>query len=422
MQLATQHTAELVLIAVAAPFLLFPTLARPMTLLMLCLLSLLWAAQALRRQAWPVTPFNGVLLLFAVMVFVSILTTPAPDLTLPKATGIVLGLAVFRAVAGLRGQRSATLCLVGLILAGLAVWAVGLVDLDWPSKIPFLQTWWDRLPQHIVRIPEAPQGGVSPNQLAGTIVLVLPAALVALLGGSQFPNPRLLRPLGLGAAILWGGTLFLTQSRGGWVGGAVGALSLVALWAASARRPWQRMLGIALAALAVLGSAIILRTVGVDRVTGLLDGASEGSVETAVGAFSFQGRVEIWSRALYMMYDFPFTGQGLGAFRESLPALYPLFLVRLERYIPHAHNVFLHVGVDLGLPGLVAYLSLLVVGVWIGWNRVQRGGWERWLGLGVLAGLIGYHVFGLTDTVALGSKPSFLFWWLMGLLAIDPDP
>ena len=37
--------------------------------------------------------------------------------------------------------------------------------------------------------------------------------------------------------------------------------------------------------------------------------------------------IEIWSRALYALQDFPFTGVGLGAFRRVVNVLYPLFLV-----------------------------------------------------------------------------------------------
>jgi len=154
----------------------------------------------------------------------------------------------------------------------------------------------------------------------------------------------------------------------------------------------------------------------------LLYGAAEGSVQTAVGSISLQGRVEVWSRALSALRDFPFTGLGLGSFRRAAATLYPFFLLGSVQDISHSHNVFLQVGVDVGLPGLVGYLGLLATAVAVGWGKVRRGGWERLVGLGVLSSLLGYHVFGLADTVALGSKPSFLFWWVLGLLAVEPDP
>jgi len=412
---------EWVLLLGAAPFLLLPSLSGRLSAVMLGLLCWFWVAQALRGQAWPLTPFNGVLLLFSVMVLVSVLITPNPGLTLPKATGLVLGLAVFRLVARMRGQRGGTVCLGGLIVAGMGVCALGLLDLNWPAKLPVLQTWLDRLPQHIIRLPGAPGDGISANQLAGSLVLVLPAALAAFLGSSQSENRWIVRLLGLSATALWAATLFLTQSRGGWVGGVAGALGLFALWGLSGSRRWQRLVGMAVPALVLLSGVLVFLSLGLDRVTGLFYGAPQRAVVTAVGAISFRGRVEIWSRALYTLFDFPFTGRGLGTFRQAAPHLYPL-LMEGHKDIAHAHNVFLQIGVDLGLPGLISYVALLVVAGQTGWQRIRRGGEARWLALGVLAGLFGFHVYGLVDTVALGSKPSFLFWWLLGLLAADPDP
>jgi putative inorganic carbon (HCO3(-)) transporter len=70
-------------------------------------------------------------------------------------------------------------------------------------------------------------------------------------------------------------------------------------------------------------------------------------------------RVEIWSRALYMIQDFPFTGIGTGTFQSVANALYPFFLAGPNAEIPHAHNLLLQVAVDLGIPGLIAFLSIL---------------------------------------------------------------
>jgi len=38
------------------------------------------------------------------------------------------------------------------------------------------------------------------------------------------------------------------------------------------------------------------------------------------------------------------------------------------------------------------------------------------LALGLMAGLIGLHAYGLTDAVALGSKPAVAFWFALGLV------
>ena len=81
-----------------------------------------------------------------------------------------------------------------------------------------------------------------------------------------------------------------------------------------------------------------------------------------------QGRVELWSRALYAIQDFPLTGCGLGTFRQVVHLLYPPFFVEPGADLAHAHNFFLQVALDLGVPGLIAYLALLGTALWAGWR------------------------------------------------------
>ena len=40
---------------------------------------------------------------------------------------------------------------------------------------------------------------------------------------------------------------------------------------------------------------------------------------------------------------------------------------------------------------------------------------HRALGVGLLGGLAAHAAYGLTDAVALGAKPGFIFWLLLGL-------
>ena len=39
----------------------------------------------------------------------------------------------------------------------------------------------------------------------------------------------------------------------------------------------------------------------------------------------------------------------------------------------------------------------------------------------VASGLVGLHIYGLTDALALGSKPGIAFWMALGLLAALPQ-
>jgi len=61
---------------------------------------------------------------------------------------------------------------------------------------------------------------------------------------------------------------------------------------------------------------------------------------------------------------------------------------------------------------LIAYLALLGVAFVVTWRS------EPQKGLPFLAALIALHTYGLTDSIALGSKPGIVFWASLGLLAM----
>jgi putative inorganic carbon (hco3(-)) transporter len=136
---------------------------------------------------------------------------------------------------------------------------------------------------------------------------------------------------------------------------------------------------------------------------------------TDSGTFAF--RLGTWRIALWMIHDFPFTGVGLGAFNAVGTRLYPL----AETNHPGAHNIFLQVGVDLGLPGLVAYLSWLLLNFTLGWLTLRRAARKSDSDLhammaAALSGLLGYTLHGLVDNGLWNSQAAFIPWLLAALI------
>ncbi|MGB9890768.1 MAG: O-antigen ligase family protein [Anaerolineae bacterium] len=440
---------EWLMVGAAAPLLLFPTVRPTWTAAALGVLALWWLLRwAVWGEPWPVTPFNGALLLFALMIPVGVWVSAVPDLTLPKAAGLVLGLAVFRAAAFVvDSPRRLHLALVLFCLLGLAILAVGVLGAGWSVKVGPLYALTQRIPRLIEGLPESQADAVSPNQLAGALMIYLPLAL-ALVFGRRFSRRAIVGPLfGLIGSLLFlalvAGTLLLTQSRSGWIGGAAGLMALASLAGLTARRRWARWLGAVLPVLAVLAVAGAIIYLGPQTLGESLFGKEiTNPVEEVVGSITLEDRVEIWSRALYAIQDFPFTGCGLGAFRRVVPVLYPLFTVPPDTDIAHAHNIFLQTALDLGIPGLVAYLALLEIALAACWRAARaltptpaasggfplpfshsvgegdgQGEGVRALALGLASGLIALHVYGLTDALALGSKPAIVFWYALGMVA-----
>ena len=407
-------------VVLAAPFLLFPTLRPRLTVGVSVALLLVWLVRwiAIGRPGTR-TPLDVSLLLLMLMVPVAVWASALPELTAPKVTGLVLGLATFRAtVNAVHTPRHLKVAVALFLALGLCLVTIGLVSTAWTGKWPALQPVLGRIPRLVRGLPGA-EMGIHPNELAGTLLLFLPVtlAVVSMQGIDRRWLAWTVRVAALLLLLFFGTVLVLTQSRSAWVGVVVGLG--VMLWV---RWPHVRWLLIVI----VLVLAFALWYTGAQAVLeALFPSAASGSAGTMTSTLTLKGRLELWNRALYAIQDFAFTGCGLGTFRRVVHVLYPLFLVSPGADIGHAHNVFLQVALDLGLPGLVAYLSLVGTALWTG-GRIARASQPcaavassqfQWLALGIVGSLVAFHVYGLTDAIALGAKPGVAFWMLLALAA-----
>lgn len=399
---------EWAVLLLAAPFLLFPEVWPLAAAAALLALAVVWLNALAVGRPLPPTPFNLVLVLWGIVLIIGMLASADPTETLPKATGLVLGLALWRfLVTAVTTRRHLSLATAGLLIVALGFTVVGLLGLQELPKIPALAAL---NPVQAAALPVA----IHPNQLAGLICLYLPL-LVSLIFSERGRFASLLWSVVFAAlALLAGAILVLSQSRGGWLAAMAGLFTLLALWSAalppSRTRRALRVLTM-LAAAAALGAAL---WVGPANLRDLWLNPPQETVVGTLTTLNF--RKELWPWAVTAVGDFPFTGVGLGAFRQVAFRLYPLPAAGgLD--IGHAHNIFLQTALDTGLPGLVVYVALLMVAAAAAWRAARRPRY-RALSLGLLAGLVALHVFGLADALALGSKPGLVFWYALGLLAV----
>ncbi len=287
--------------------------------------------------------------------------------------------------------------LILLIGAGLTVTAPLLSELA-------LSKLWRPAPLEpfLRRLAALTPGNVNANRVAGVLIVVLPlcVALILRRDWSRWWWPPWVCGLLAGMML---GILLLAQSRGAYMAAAA-SLGLVLLLR------WPRLAYAIAGLLLVLALGLLRLGPGV-----LLDQLGGG---TALS--SLEGRLEVWSRALYALADFPFTGIGIGTFDLVIPLLYPFFLIGPDTRVSHAHNLFLQVGLDLGIPGLIAYLALLMNAfALLGIALRQRERALTWtLAAGTAGGLTAFLVHGLTDAPLWGSKPAFLPWLLIALAVL----
>lgn len=402
---------EPLVVALIAPVLLFPS---PRRLSAVAVVLMVWICQRWQTGRWvPATPFNLCLALLLAMTGVSLWATPDVTRSLGKVSGVVLGVIVFwTGVRAVTTSRRLAIAVALFVAAGAGLAIAGVLGTNWFVKFPLLAGVLERLPRVVRGIPGA-EDGFNPNAVAGCLLLFIPLQLALwtptlrgwLAAGLGIRDGRLLR-LALAASLaLTTGTLVLTQSRG-----AIGGLALAGLAALA----WSGRRGRRVAAAIVAAGALATIALGPSRTADLVISRSGPQM-----AHNVSGRVELWSRAIDAIQDVPITGMGMNVFRWALPRVYPTYLTSPTLDVAHAHNHLLQAALDLGVPGLVAYLAIWIVaaGVLIDRYRHTRVTWVRGLAGALGAGLVAHFVFSLTDAIPLGAKVGVLFWMALTLVA-----
>ncbi len=371
------------------PLFLFPAIGHPV-LSFIIFLPALW----LRQDPLPMTPFNGAIALLTFMVLVSLWATFDIFFSAGKVLGVVFGIAVYFAlVRHLKTNKSVVVALQFFVIAAVALAVLGLLGTNWIGKVAFVGSVTSRLPAVIRGVPGQSEG-FQPNAIAGALIMFIPLQMALVAAGLR----RMLHGLAL---LMTGGTLVLTQSRNGWLS-LIAALVGWSLWEKRSRRVAAAIIVIVLATMVISFNQIAL----------VLESRAGKGIREDVAE-----RLELWSRAVNGIEDFPMTGMGMNTFRRVMPVVYPTSTSSPDLDVAHAHNALLQAALDVGLPGLVAYLA-----IWFGiahllW-RVHRDGGprDRLLAGGLGAGMLAYFLFGTADTIALGAKLGIFFWVALALI------
>lgn len=390
----------------------------------LLLIPFLWLLRRLATGHFvPPTPLNWSLWLLLFMVLVSQYATFDMAFSYGKIAGTIFGVALFFALVAWVGRSAQRFWLAvgGFLASGLVIAALGVLVAQTSRKVPLLGAVIARLPSRLENSLTGSEG-INPNQIAGVLLWMTPLAITLLVGSFVYVRqmgrrgPVWLLPLLYlfvgGTAVTLLGVLLLTQSRSAYVGLlAAGAFALFAASAAYSRKLFLG--GLAVLALLLIFAATQIEPAQITESLFPQVGLQENALST------LNGRIEIWSRAIYGIQDFPFTGMGMNNFRRVVHILYPLFLISPTTDIAHAHNHLLQAALDLGIPGMIAYLALWLGTAFLLWQvwRQAADPLLRLAALGLAASLLAYFVYGLTDAVALGARPGFLFWYLFGLAA-----
>ncbi|PWK91524.1 O-antigen ligase [Lentzea atacamensis] len=336
------------------------------------LLIVSWVAQRVRERRLPAPhPLHALLALFAVVLLASSAVHAADPFTAAYTQRFLPFLVITAVLADVAAREVPVRAVLAAAVGGAVSAAVGAL-------------------YSLVVDGEARATGPleDPNDLAYFLVVALPL-LIAL------PARRFLLPVG---AILAAGAA-ATFSRGGGL-----ALAFAAVWLVARRGVSMRAVTATVSGLAVIGlGAVVFAGPVLERAL---------AEKTYIAATNVDTRELRWQAAARMLADNPVLGVGPGGFRSEYPAASRN--AEIDEQSPVAHNIYLEIGAELGLPGLACFLGAVAL-AFVATERVLRARADRSM-LAVQASLIAALV-----AATFLSEQYYLPIWSLVAVAIAAD-
>lgn len=358
-----------------------------------------WLARgALRREI--VFPRLGIYVPLAAYIFVGALSlynarewqNGLNELIKWTEVGVVIAMVYTEARRGKLRWVIGAMLLTGVLQAALGLWQY---------------RFWEEGPEGF-RLPSgyfrAYGTFEQPNPYAGFLGLIWPVAAGLALGhlpivDGKSPSangwlkhwrparlPFILLPSSffLFLALLYLAGLYVSFSRGAWLGAGMAALVVLVFW------PRRLSLGVGLVSAALVGGWLLLEagllptsiSERLASVTDFVNVSDVRGVNINDLNFALVERLAHWQAAQGMIEAHPWLGVGLGNFSGAYPAY---SLLRWPTNRGHAHNIYLNTWAETGLLGLITYVGFWAyVIILTVWTIRHTTGWQRGLALGLL--------------------------------------
>jgi O-antigen ligase len=386
--------------------------------LLLALAAWIGSGLARRRLNIPQTSVNVPLALFILVALFSLIDAPSIPLGLVELLKWweialivwLIGDAAADPAHQPRGYPAvaravmAMLLLAGVVQAAIGIWQFGLRGHG---------------PEHFLvldRFYRAYGTFEQPNPFGGFMSLTAFPALGLVVGlvmsrlrrqrgenwGGSFIPPGLWFAFAFVVAVTASLALVLSWSRGAWLGFMAGVAVLVLF---SATRIWRGLGFMAVAVIVLAGGIGLGASAGfgpalavADRLGGFREEFTAGDVrgvDINDANYAVVERLAHWQAALDMARDDLWTGVGFGNYE----AAYPRYaLINFPDPLGHAHNYYINLLAEVGLPGLLVYLWLWLIIVAQTIRLGRRLAWpERGVAVGLLAAWGALAVHHLVD-------------------------
>jgi putative inorganic carbon (HCO3(-)) transporter len=388
---------QLLLIGLLSPLFLFPSMK---FVWIFIIIPLAWFCRwLLRKNFFERSAIDWAVFILSIQIFATCLIVPDLAFSLPKIAGALFGIAFFySATALLKAEKLILVGIISFLVGGFMLSIIGILGM-----IRSNEKYLDKLFKILMLIPKVnfnlpgAEEGFHFNAVGGTLIIIIPLylALIFLLFKHMkrehlsYKNTLSLILLLLSSFITIG-MLILTQSRGSWIG----LLScLILLISVQKEKKW----GVLLIFLFIV---IFLVFLGFNKI--------QLSTKQAKG--SIVGRMYMWNLAIETISEHPVFGIGMNYIRKNPQVGYVL---------AHVHNHLLHTAAELGIPGLIAYLAILIGAGFMCFEiwRKSKVVWMRMSALGLGCGQLAHFIFGMADSIPLGAKVGIFFWFSLALIA-----
>lgn len=239
------------------------------------------------------------------------------------------------------------------------------------------------------------------NQMAGFLLFLIPINL-SLLIKSKPLQVRLLFASSFFIALF---AMLLTYSRGGWISLFISLIFFVAINIKKIQKSARIVLPIFFVFIIIL--------LLVSKPSRIIERVNALRVDVFSNTKTVSGdlRTSVWQNSIKMFASSPVLGIGPGAFGST----YFNFQSAPWLYSKYAHNYFLEILVELGVPGLLIFLSILLVMMRSFYEKKKKIFGNPLL-VGITVALIASFVHTLIDVdfsrIALYS----LFWSFLAIL------
>lgn len=215
------------------------------------------------------------------------------------------------------------------------------------------------------------------NQVAQVLVILIPLGVggcIQLWRRGRWILALLSSPLILTALAAH----VMTFSRGGWGGLLLGIIcALILIWQQT--RPARSVVRVL--AGGVFGLVLLL------VVGAFLLAVSSPAVSV--------GHAQVWRDSLGLLRDYWFTGSGLND--QTMVFSSYAYLLHVP-FLAHAHNLFLQIGLEQGVPGVIAFGGMTVAALGLSATAMRHQHDRTAMAAASAAALVGLFVHGLLDS------------------------